>query len=454
MPDYLPVHKRPFITFLSHASVDKPKVVDEIYQWLSFDHYTRDEARREYQVWYDKKLITGGQKFATVLSDAIPQCRSMLVVVSQSSVKSGWVEEEFNLGLDHSQKNPGFKMIPIRIDDAQVPGFLANRHYLEMAYDDDGKPTLDFYDALLKSLHPGDIFLDQGNSRDIYASFGWRPDEQAYSQSIMLPFIKLGYGFRLIGDSEDRKTMLNEPDRVERIIDSCGGLLAILPFRADKTDAGYTSKYIFHELEIALEAGLPVCIFAEKSSEKEAVVIPDDILNRVPAENIYYVPRNLEASHQEMLQNAVRQMENGWRAPRRVEHFFFATAFKNMRNDIIVETVKRVTGLDCVMGQSMRSSHAQYTIVEQIQDALMVVADLSNQDDSGLSSNVLIEVGVARGAKVPYELASHQAVRERPFMLEDREFFYYRDDAELLRWIHHMVYPYRKRVINYELDDN
>ena len=65
--------------------------------------------------------------------------------------------------------------------------------------------------------------------------------------------------------------------------------------------------------------------------------------------------------------------------------------------------------------------------------------------------NTCIEGGIAKGADIPLYLLSRGPRRRPPFMFRDQQVWYFSDDIELLGIIHRIVYPYRRRVLNYEL---
>ena len=60
-------------------------------------------------------------------------------------------------------------------------------------------------------------------------------------------------------------------------------------------------------------------------------------------------------------------------------------------------------------------------------------------------------MGIARGAGIRYHMVATEP-RHRPvFMFQDEQVFYFKDAPELLGRIHRLVYPYRRRILNYEL---
>jgi TIR domain len=67
----LPLNRRDFDVFLSHAHKDE-RFVAEIDKWLT--------ESAGFNVWYDARELSGGELLATDLQRAIERCRSMLII--------------------------------------------------------------------------------------------------------------------------------------------------------------------------------------------------------------------------------------------------------------------------------------------------------------------------------------------------------------------------------------
>ena len=151
--------------------------------------------------------------------------------------------------------------------------------------------------------------------------------------------------------------------------------------------------------------------------------------------------------------NAAEVMKERWRQSRKEHYIFFATNFDNPeRNHIACKLIQQITGMVCIMGENVDSSRgsAQETIASLIRKVFLVIADVS-QDNI----NTLIEAGIARGANVDYRLIASQTFgfrRKRPpYMFRDKQVYYYSNDARLLGRIHQLAFPFRRRILNYEL---
>jgi hypothetical protein len=425
-----PIHKREYAAFLSHSSKDKALIVDKMYAWFT------DIAH--IPVWYDKSSLQGGADFASVLAKAIPLCRSIIIVLSQSSVKSGWVEQEFNLALTHQMQFKNFRIIPVVIDDCDIPGFLATRTHIRMSSEG---PDAAFYDELVQALYFDDVELQLNRNIDLYVSRTWRASGAAFADAICKGFA--AHNLRLIGDAEDQPNFNDSQARVQNIISSCGGLLAVLPYRADASDSGSTSKYCLEEIRYAANYKLPYVIFAEKG-----VSVPQDL--SAGAKVFVQAADNVDPSAPTLLENAVETLLDAYDRNHFRHYVFFATDFSNpTRNQIVRKIIQRVTSMRCIMGEDIRSlggKSVQAAIFEQVRQAFLVVGDIS-----GDGVNTLVELGAARGAGVPHHIIWEGTPRRPPFMFRDEQVHFYTNDAELLGIIHRLVYPFRRRVLNNEM---
>lgn len=74
-----------------------------------------------------------------------------------------------------------------------------------------------------------------------------------------------------------------------------------------------------------------------------------------------------------------------------------------------------------------------------------MIADISEDN-----LNTIVEAGIALGACTKLHLVARGPRHTPTFMFRDQQVEYYSDDAELLGKVHRIVYPYRRRVLNYE----
>lgn len=110
----------PFDVFLSYHSGDA--------QWVATLKAALEG--RGVRVWLDSEQIRPGDQFPRALAGAIGAVRSIVIVLSPGAIASPWVEEEFNLALAHRRH-----VIPVLIANAEPPGFLKGRTWVDFRDD-------------------------------------------------------------------------------------------------------------------------------------------------------------------------------------------------------------------------------------------------------------------------------------------------------------------------------
>ena len=94
--------------FISYSSKD-----DDFAQRLHADLQQKGVRR-----WFAPEDLKIGDKFRTRIDESIRVHDKLMVILSQNSIQSPWVEEEVEAALEkeHSQNKP--VLFPIRLDDA------------------------------------------------------------------------------------------------------------------------------------------------------------------------------------------------------------------------------------------------------------------------------------------------------------------------------------------------
>ncbi|MEM9088239.1 MAG: toll/interleukin-1 receptor domain-containing protein [Cyanobacteria bacterium P01_F01_bin.53] len=430
-----PIHKRNYHVFLSHSSADKKTFVDDLYRWF--------KKVANIPVWYDQAVLSGGSIVPDSLGKAIPECRSMVLILSKSSVKSPWVRKEYSLAEHHRTQFEDFKIIPILIEDCELPPFLQDSIYIDARTN---YLTESFYQGILQALYPFDPSVDFRKTSDIFVSRTWRNNDEAIlADRACREFIKSG--FRLIGDATDHPSYTNSKQRVENIIASCGGFLAILPYRKDNTESSYTSPYCLDEIRLASLYNLPSIVIAESG-----VDLSEELQQSV---TYFYQAQSSTTGDEndDFFVDATERMKERWKTTKNEHYVFFATNFDEPElNQMIRQLLQQITGMPCILGEDLHTPGVsiQEAIAQQIRNASLTVADISQEN-----INTLIEAGIARGANVQYRMVARETDdsprRRPPFMFRDQQIEYYRSGAELLGRIHRLAYPFRRRILNREI---
>jgi hypothetical protein len=418
-----PVYLRNFHALLCHNNADK-RIVDNIDSWLN--------ETAGIPLLYSGRNLPSRLFNDSQLEDAMIQCRSVIIILSKSTISTGWAQKQIDVARKQRNSFRDFRIIPVLIEACEIPSGLPKDECIELI---DGK--MDMYSAyeLLKSLYYYDIPIELGKTPDIYVSRSWHESETKLANFVCDKLIAKSR-FRLIGDSKDQ-CGFEEGGRVKSLISSCCGLVAILPDRGQ----GKTSPYMLEEIEIAKNLGLPYLIVAEST-----VKLPNDL-------SLYSLRLAKEdvdnKDFDSKLLSKIEDFEDKCENPLKPHFIFFGVDLEDQyrrRNQLIKKIIEYTTALPCVMGENIRESQIQQSITNSISSALLMIADISKD-----SLNTCIEAGIARGAKVKLYLLAQEPRRSPPFMFRDLQVWYYSDELDLLGKVHQILYPYRRRVINYEL---
>lgn len=111
-----------FDVFLSHHSGDKAWVIK----------LKNALEAKDITVWLDKDEIKPGDLFAKALEEGLRASKNIAFVISPTSIKSKWVEEEYYraISLSKLKKQPS-NLIPIIYKMARIPDFLSSRNWVD-----------------------------------------------------------------------------------------------------------------------------------------------------------------------------------------------------------------------------------------------------------------------------------------------------------------------------------
>lgn len=409
-----PINKRPYRTFLSHAHVDKD-FVNGLHDWLV------DFAAMK--VWYDSVKFPSGF-VASELGKAIEECQSALLVVSEASVKSGWVDEEWNICVAEQKSFPDFQIILLKLDNHEAPPSMRARKWIEVA---NKEMTADIGCQIIEAMHWHQTRPSEIQRSAFYLSRGSRPAEVENSERWLARC--RSSGCRFVRDSPDQYSFSEE--RIKNIMVGTSGLFAFVPNRG-----GSTSKYILDEVRFAREINVNVVAILESGLTKDFVATLVGDANAI-------VDAGEESAG--AIENLIQNFLDDARPPLRAAHCFVGHGL-DPDNKAMWSAAKRVievvSGLPCLSGDSLVGSDLQRQIVQKISTSAIAIFDIS-----GDLLNTSIEAGIARGAGVPYELVCKGPRRSPPFIFRDKQVFFYETAIELVGVVRKLVLDLR-RVIN------
>ena len=123
--------------------------------FISYNHADKDFAENlavhlvqaKQNVWIDKWELNAGDSLIAKIEEALEGADAILVILSKDSVKSEWCKKELRSGLVRELEQRAVVVIPIIIDDCEIPLFLREKLHIDFRTDKDANFTL-----LLRSL--------------------------------------------------------------------------------------------------------------------------------------------------------------------------------------------------------------------------------------------------------------------------------------------------------------
>jgi len=139
--------------FISYSH-DDTAFVEQLYN---------DLKNNEVQCWYAMEDLKIGDRFQDRIEESIKTNDKLLLVLSQASIRSPWVEDEVQAGLERERKEHRLILFPVSLDDdvmqTQVPWaarFRRTRHIGDFSRWKDPDAYRKAFGRLLKDLKPGD----------------------------------------------------------------------------------------------------------------------------------------------------------------------------------------------------------------------------------------------------------------------------------------------------------
>lgn len=107
--------------FISYSKADK-----EIARRIANDLHNQGV-----NVWFDQYAFQVGDSIVQAIQRAIYASDYLIVLLSPNSVGSRWVKRELNIALANELATRDVTLLPVLIEDCQIPPMLASRRYLD-----------------------------------------------------------------------------------------------------------------------------------------------------------------------------------------------------------------------------------------------------------------------------------------------------------------------------------
>jgi len=93
---------------------------------------THDLQSQGIDVWFDQKDIVAGDSIVERIQEGLRESDYLLVIISKNSVQSSWVELELDQAFARDPDSSEIRVIPIRLDDAEMPRHLETIRYIDI----------------------------------------------------------------------------------------------------------------------------------------------------------------------------------------------------------------------------------------------------------------------------------------------------------------------------------
>lgn len=125
--------KYEYDVFLSYKSDDQ--------EWVEMLKISLQ--KRGVRVWLDKDMIRPGDYFTEALENGLENSQTVAIIVTPQSLQSQWVQEEYRRALSLANQDKG-RIIPCILKDAEMPGFMASRQWIDFTNPDHFDANVDY----------------------------------------------------------------------------------------------------------------------------------------------------------------------------------------------------------------------------------------------------------------------------------------------------------------------
>ena len=108
------------IVFISHNKTDA-EAARELAIFL---------AAEEMGVWFDEWEVQAGDSIVEKIEEGLNDCSHFILLWSQNAVRSAWVRQELRAALVKAIEEGGPRVIPVRLDETELPLLLRDLKYL------------------------------------------------------------------------------------------------------------------------------------------------------------------------------------------------------------------------------------------------------------------------------------------------------------------------------------
>lgn len=113
--------------FISYSHQDKEFV----------DRLATQLVRRNVNIWLDRWELSVGDSLVEKIQEAVDGASALLVILSKASVSSEWCKKELSAGLLRELEEKRVVVMPVMLEDCEVPVFARGKMYADFQTDFD-----------------------------------------------------------------------------------------------------------------------------------------------------------------------------------------------------------------------------------------------------------------------------------------------------------------------------
>ena len=326
-------------------------------------------------------------------------------------------------------------------------------------------------------------------NKKIYYSASWKDEDKHLTEYIAKLLDE--QGLLLVGDHPDFKKLHHErnldyPARVSEILESCSGLVAVLPKRKQPQT---TSPYMFIEILLASKYKLPILMFVEEDvkvnvNEIEANHIElsfgegnmssityEDLesngyrdkyieqisnlrlVNQEVFSSFFNLPSNIpRVTHlEDAISDKIQKFCNVLSLSKENQMVFNIIPFSMKESHRrIAKTVLKETGRPCCLANEKLKSDigVREKGIQYIEEASFIISDISK-----LNSTCIFETGIAYAKLKDLYVVKNSNSKKLAFGLDDLQVQFYKNGSQLQTIVEEICKSYKVRVINLELSN-
>ncbi|MDA3853866.1 MAG: toll/interleukin-1 receptor domain-containing protein [Bacteroidales bacterium] len=107
--------------------------------YISYNNQDKDIAHRisdilkseSHEILIDTDILRPGQDITSTLIDALRKSDFMVVIITENSMNSKWVQNEIGAALSYSNERPNFGLLPVVIGNPEIPESIQHKMYIK-----------------------------------------------------------------------------------------------------------------------------------------------------------------------------------------------------------------------------------------------------------------------------------------------------------------------------------